>query len=177
MRNQELDYERDVQIDPDALDVEWVEQAQLFLNYAEQAAHAMARVDRAKDKVKVVKAEVFLDVRAHPDKYGLEKVTDKAVDAMVESHEDVKAAASELIAFKHESQILDSAVKAFEQRRYSLQNLVQLQGQGYFAAPQEPRDLPQEYGKRAHQRAVRRQVAAASSGKDRSKRGRSRRTR
>lgn len=151
------EYEEDLYIDPDALDVEWLEQAQTFMRWSEKLADARARVDRAKDKLKVVRAEVFLDVRANPNKYGLEKVTDKASDAVVESNEDVKAAASELIAFKHESDILDGAVKSFDQRKTSLENLVKLQGQNYFAGPSEPRDLHHESKTREAKRAVGRQ--------------------
>lgn len=148
---EEPEYEMDQAIDPGALDVEWLEQASLFMRWSEKSADASARVDRAKDKLKVVKAEVFLDVRAHPEKYRLEKVTDKVTEAVVESSEEVQAAASELITFKHESDILSAAVKSFEQRKTALENLVKLQGQNYFAGPTEPRDLRGEFD--SHQAA------------------------
>ena len=44
------------------------------------------------------------------------------------------------------------AVYAFEQRKTSLENLVRLHGQQYFAGPKMPRDLRKEVDRRAQQR-------------------------
>ena len=41
-------------------------------------------------------------------------------------------------------------LKAFEQRKDALENLVRLHGQQYFAGPKIPRDLPSEMEKRTN---------------------------
>lgn len=151
---EEPEYEEDLYIDPDGLDVEWLSQAQIFMKWSEKSADARARVDRAKMKLDVVEAELGSDVRANPLKYGLEKITESAIRAAILQSDEYDAAMQELISFRHESDILASAVRAFDQRKTALENLVRLQGQNYFAGPSEPRDLHHESKTREAQRAV-----------------------
>lgn len=146
------DYESDLRIDPNALDVEWLEQPMLFMRYAEELAYARTRMDRAKEKLDVVRAEVDNMVRKNPGDYFDEgtKVTNSAIDALVITNELYKEANDKLIEIRLEVELLSAAVRAMDQKKSALENLVRLLGQSYFAAPKEPRDL----GVEMHQRAA-----------------------
>lgn len=147
----EFNYEDDLRIDPNALDVEWLEQPMLFMRYAEELAYARRSMDRKKEKLDVVRAEVDNMVRKNPNEFFEPdtKVTNSAIDAIVVTDELYKEANDELIEARLEVDLLTGAVRAMDQRKNALENLVRLLGQSYFAAPKEPRDLGVEMNKRA----------------------------
>ena len=151
---EEPDYEEELRIDPDALDVEWLEQPMVFMRWSQKSADARAAVDRAKMNLDVVEAEVASDVRLNPTKYGLEKITEAAIRSAVLRSEEYVNATNVFIAFKHESDILGAAVRSFDQRKVALENLVKLQQQSYFAGPKEPRNLGEEFDKREGARRI-----------------------
>lgn len=147
----ELDYKTDLEIDPDALDVEWLNQAQTFMKYAVEATEARAKLDRAKENLDVVKAEQDAIVRAELTKAG-GKVTEAIVYSAIIQKPAYREASENVIEKKYDADLLISAVRAFDQRKETLENLVRLQGQQYFAGPTEPRDLSREATKRIKQK-------------------------
>ncbi len=50
----EFNYEDDLRIDPHALDIEWIEQPNLYMRYAEKLAHAERVSKRLDEKIKRV---------------------------------------------------------------------------------------------------------------------------
>lgn len=147
------DYDMDLQIDPTALDVEWLEQSRLFMKYAEAAAQAKKEVDRLKERLDVVKAKADHAIREEPQKYGVEKVTELAVTAAVAQEKNVRQSLANLIDARYKLEILNSAVRAFEQRKTALENMVRLHGASYFAGPTVPRDIEAEIVKHAETKA------------------------
>jgi len=151
-RELDLDYERDVNIDEMALDVEFLEQPRLMLRYCKHAAETKRWLDLAKEKLEVEKAKLGKDIRAHPENYGVEKVTESSVqDAvlMSKSHQD---AAAEFADARYENEIAVGVLRSLDQRKTALENLVRLQGMSYFASPSVPRDLPLERQKHDRER-------------------------
>ena len=134
------DYEDDIQIDEDFLDVEWLEQPRLFLQYSRRASEARDEMERAKQLMDLTKAEVDLDVRKNPGNHKLEKVTEGAISAAILMDSRFQEALNEA---RHNYNVLMGAVSAFEQRKTALENLVKLHGQNYFAGPKVPHDLGQ----------------------------------
>ena len=150
----ERDYREDVRIDTEQLDLEWVNQSSLYVHYAEESARARDRRDRAKQARDVKRAETDKDVRANPSLHGLEKVTDSAVFAAVESNVDYKKAVADYQNACLEADLMQVAVSGMEQRKSALENLVRLHAASYFAGPREPRDLPaaqREWIQKQHQ--------------------------
>jgi hypothetical protein len=121
------DIKQDTQIDPLQLDVECLRQADLFIEWAEKAVEAKIMMEKTE-------AALQLQARKYPDKFGLEKVTDASVNAVVKTN-------AKCIRTRRESMLLDRAVKALEIKKRMLENLVTLNGQQYFASPSSPRDL------------------------------------
>jgi len=140
--NEEINYEAELEIDPDALDVEWLEQAARYMRWSKLSADARSNRDRAKEAYDVTVATEAIKIRAKPESFGLVKVTEAGIQELITVSEEVQAAKNELLATQHNADILFAAVSAFEQRKSALENLVKLAGQGYFSTPQVPRDLP-----------------------------------
>ena len=148
------DYNKDLMIDPDGLDVEWLNQPARYMRYSELSAQARRDVDRAKAALDVVRATLDRDIRQHPDKFSLDKITESAVQSVLVVDPKYRTASDAVIQAQYEADLLNSAVRAFDQRKSALEGLVRLQGQGYFAAPSVPHDLALEARKRSGEAAV-----------------------
>lgn len=139
------DYEKDIQIDADGLDVEWLNQAPLMLKYAKLSAEMRKQVDLAKEKLDIVRAEVDRDIRTDPKLFGIDKITEATVQNTILLTNKYQNASSEYLEAKHEFEVSRVAVQAVEQRKDALENLVKLHGMSYFAGPSVPRDLSKEW--------------------------------
>lgn len=154
----EPSYDDDIEIDEEALDIEWLNQPKRMLRYCRIAADMRRKADLASERLEMVKARLTLDVQSDPDKYGLAKTTQHAVESAVLSSEEYEKAYEDKLNAKYEAQVADGAVKAFEQRKNALENLVRLHGQSYFAGPSIPRDLTLERRKQHDTESANRKV-------------------
>ena len=141
----DINYEQDIRIDPNSLDVEWLEQPGLMRKYTIHSALMEKTKDEAKEKLDLMKAQIELNIRENPEKYGLAKITEAAVQSTVLLQEEYQEAAREYNDAKYEHNIAVGAVRSIDQRKTALENLVKLLGTSYFAGPKAPRDLHQEY--------------------------------
>lgn len=141
-----MNYDEDLTIDPNALDIEWLKQPRLYMRYAEQLANAKDRAARQSDRLDIVKAEADATHRARLISSG-DKITVDMVRAAVQQDPIVKKETDLLLTAEHEVGILAAAVKAFDQRKDALESMVRLHGQMYFAGPKVPRELSSEAGK------------------------------
>ena len=131
-----MSMEKDFQIDKMRLDEEWLNQPKLYFKYAKAHADARRKVDEAKNKLKVMEAEADSAVRSDPAQYGLAKVTDTAVKAVITSLPALARAEEELLALQHEVKVMEAATWALEHKKKSLENLVQLHLADYYSEPQ-----------------------------------------
>lgn len=147
----ELDFDRDMRIDPNALDVEWVEQAGLAKAYGEYYKDCLARKRRAEEEIKVVRARLTMKANKYPDKYlgqGI-KPTAPVVEAFYRTHSSHIAAKEEWMNACEECDAAEIAKwEIGGTRKSALENLVQLHQSNYFAAPSFPRNLSEELEKR-----------------------------
>ena len=139
-----MNYEDDIRIDETSLDIEWLEQAALFLRYSKNAALREKEKDQAKEALDLVKSELDRDIRTNPEKYGIEKITDKVVENTIPTQDEYKEASEAFISAKYEWNVAKGAVDAFNQRKEALENLTRLNGQNWFAGPKVPRDLREQ---------------------------------
>ncbi len=145
MSDMNLNYEQDVEIDSEALDVEWINQPSLMYKYAKHAAEMKQQMDDAKEKTEVVKARLDKDVRNDPSKYGLKKITETAIQGAITLMDEYQDVYKDYSDARYEYGVSMAAVNATDQRKSALENLVKLLCASYFAGPQAPRDLSQEY--------------------------------
>lgn len=142
-----MDYEKDVKIDESALDVEWLNQPALALQYGVYYAKCFKKLQEAEEHIKLVRAQLIAKVNDDPE-YHLGKGV-KATVANVEQyylqHEDHVEAKKDVIQAQYELNIADAAKwQISNARKDALENLVKLHGQNYFAGPNIPRDLSYE---------------------------------
>lgn len=145
---EKMDYENEINIDESALDLECLEQPRLMLKYGSLYAKMNKLLELAKDHKETVRARLSRDIRANPTNFGLEKITDAAVEATIQSHRDYQQASEEYIEARYNAQLINAVVESFEHRKSMLELLVKLNGQNYFSAPQTPRNLHEERIKR-----------------------------
>ena len=141
----DLNYEQDVSIDETALDVEWLQQADLMYKYARYQAETKKAMDEAKERLDFIKAKLEMDIRANPENYGLSKVTESAVASTILLQPEYQEASKKYIEARYENDVAAAAVKAIDQKKTALENLVKLLSVSYFAGPSVPRDLSLEW--------------------------------
>ena len=147
MSEVDFDYEEDIFIDPDALDVECLEQPSLFMKYAEIKAEAKREHDQAWERAKVVRSELTKECKENEP-----KATAPMIEAYYRTHPDHVEAKQELIDCEFVLNMADLAISALHHRKAALENLVRLGGMEYFAMPTTPRDVGQEFVNKAKRR-------------------------
>lgn len=152
------EYEKDVTIDENALDIEWLEQAKLTLKYSAIKAKASFAVDEAKANIDMVKAELDKEIRNNPDDFEIPKVTESAIQAAIAVHPDFKEAQKEYHDAQYEYNMAWGAVNAIQDKKAALENLVRLHGQNYFAGPAVPRNLSKEWEDKQRQKKIDKKV-------------------
>lgn len=146
-----LNYEQDVSIDEEALDVEWLQQADLTIKYCQLEAKARRKVDQAKEKLDVVEAELYQKICNNPEQYNLPKTTESAIAGAIKMTEEYKEASEAVHEAEYQLNMVQGAVRAVYAKKDALENLVRLYGQQYFAGPSVPRDLSKEWEKKQKQ--------------------------
>ncbi len=146
-----MNYERDMYIDDSALDVEWLEQAQLATKWGLYYNVCKEAYTRAEENVKLVKSELNALANEDPEKYLGEGV--KATGANVEAfiiqnakYIEAKERSMKAMREMYDAEIIKSEISFT--RKAALENLVVLHGQQYFAGPRVPRNLHDEREKR-----------------------------
>jgi hypothetical protein len=143
-------YEKDVTIDPDALDVEWLGQPRLIFKYSKKSAEVQQELSNAKEALELTKATLDKKIRTNPEKYGIEKITETVVANTIISQDDFKEANQVYQEAQFEVNILRGVMDALNNKKSALENLVKLHGQNYFAGPSVPRDLSKEWEMKEH---------------------------
>ena len=142
------EYEKDIHIDESSIDTEWLEQPMKMFKYCALAAQTRMDLDKAKEALDIIKAEIDKEVRNSPSDYGLDKVTDKAIESITITQKNYIRVNNEYIQARYENEMVLAAVRAIDQRKDALENLVRLHGQQYFAGPKEPHNITQQRNKK-----------------------------
>lgn len=145
-------YEDDILIDETALDVECLDQSRRLRDYCKITAAARRTMNLAKENLEFVSATLERAIRLKPDDYGVTPgargITEDSIKAAVKVHPEYQMASRAYIDADYEHEVAKGTVKAFDDRKGELENLVRLHGQSYFAGPAVPRDLPAERARR-----------------------------
>jgi hypothetical protein len=93
-----MNYEEDIRIDEEALDIEWLEQAELAMRYAKNYAEARRRLTNAEEKIKVIRAELIAEANADPVKCcNKDKPNAADIEAYYRNHRRHKLAKDEWV--------------------------------------------------------------------------------
>jgi hypothetical protein len=123
------------QIRAHSLDKEWLSQPEIVHEYCTRMADAKRQLNDAKATLELVEAESDREIRLHPSRYGIDKLSEARIKNAVVLTESYREAYKELIERQHEHDVLQAAVTALEHKKRALENLVHLHGMDYFAEP------------------------------------------
>lgn len=142
-----MDFEKDIVIDSDALDVEWLNQPALAMQYGKWYAECFRTLQEAEEHIKLVRSQLVK--RANDDPAGVlgkdVKPTVVNVESYYRQHEDHIDAKKEIVEAQYQLNIAMAAKNEIgHSRKTALENLVKLHGHNYFAGPTMPRDLSYE---------------------------------
>ena len=147
-----MNFENDIKIDPEALDVEWLRQPALTLQFCKLEAELKKDVDKLEIELSLIRAELDKDIRTNPEKFKITtKLTETVISNTIIGIADYQECYEALLAARFEHSISKGAVKAIDTKKSSLENLVKLHGQQYFAGPSVPRDLSKEWEQKRNQ--------------------------
>lgn len=144
------EYENDLEIDPDKLDQEWLNQPYLFMKYAEKSAEAKKAMDEASEKVKVIRSLLIKEC-----KNNFKKATALEIESYYrQDNRHVKAKKAHIQA-EFEYNVLNNIVFALHQRKTALENLVRLWADQYYSSPRTPENANSEMESEMRKKAVR----------------------
>lgn len=126
-----------VDIDPNALDQEWLSQPRKVMRYSTLLADAKNELAEAKAELDVVAAEVDKHVRLCPSDFGMEKLklTEAIVSNTVLLDKRHRDALKQVNNARYKVDLLQAACDALEHRKKALENLVTLFLQSYWSEP------------------------------------------
>jgi DNA repair ATPase RecN len=136
-----MNYENDIRIDEDSLDLECLEQPSLMMRYAKHSAEMRMAVDNTKQSLDVVRAELDRNIREKPEDYDIGKVTEAAISSAILTDRKYQKAYDDFLKAKYESDMAQGAIRAVEQRKDMLEALIKLHLGQYFAGPKVPHNL------------------------------------
>jgi superoxide dismutase len=141
-----LDYEQDMKINENSLDIEWLDQAPLALKYGKHVAQLRRKYNELCEKKKTIRSELILEVNEKPGELiGKAKPNANDIEAYYRNHKRYKEAVSNEQDAAEELELAEVAKNEISfTRKAALENMVRLHAQMYFAGPSIPRDLSKE---------------------------------
>lgn len=145
----QLNYEKDCNIDESSLDVEWLEQTTIAMKYGKYWAFCKKNVAQIEEELKLIKSELIKEANENPVQCcKKEKPTAVDIEAYYRDHKRHKEAKQKFIEAQYELDIAEIAKNEISfTRKATLEALVTLFGQQYFAGPSMPRDISTERAK------------------------------
>lgn len=130
-----MSFMEDLEIDQYNLEEECREQPIFTVRYGTELAESILERDKAKRKLKVVRARIESDVRSDPGGYGLTKTTEASIASIVELSPEVQEAEDVYLNASHSFNLVLASVEAFRDRKKQLENIVRLSLANYFSDP------------------------------------------
>ena len=128
-------FKQDLEIDQYSLDKEWMQQAILYAWWATKAVDAAFEYDKAKERLDVTKAELDMNIRKDPSSFGIEKMTEGAIQSTIIGHAIYQEDNNKLLEAKRDAKLLDVARDSFDHRRRALEKLTDLFLSKYYSEP------------------------------------------
>lgn len=134
--NETRDFQSDVSIDKDNLEEEWILHSSLYLYYSTQYAKATFQKDQAKSELEWITAELDLEIRSNPRKYGFpSKPTEGGIKNTIIVNKKYQEASEKFNKKTRLFNVLTGVKTALEHRKHALGNLVALKIGGFYSEP------------------------------------------
>lgn len=136
-------YRKDIEIDENNLEDEWIVHPSNYLEYADIYAEAIEKRDNVKLKLEWIEANLDLDIRKNPAKYGFDtKPAEGAIKNTIKIQSKFREQSRLLIKATRRVNSMTGVKTAFEHKKHALGNLVSAKIAGFHAEPRNKvRDL------------------------------------
>jgi len=149
MANSELDFNRDVEIDEHDIMRVNTDHPRLYKQWNDAYAESRQIKSRKKQRLSILKAQVALEIKNDPLRFGIDKATDKMVDICINNDGRIIKAERELIDAQYDEDVLSGAVEAFSHRKDSINNITKLVLNDWHSYPRDPAkvldEIPEQY--------------------------------
>lgn len=137
------DYKKDIHINVQDLESEWINQPSLMVDYNDLYAVAIFERDELKVKLEYTAAKLDSEIRKDYSKFGFDsKPTEAAIkNTIIFQKQYVKLMKKMLLAAK-QANLMSGVRTSFEHRKKALENLVTLHVTGFYSEPRnKPKDI------------------------------------
>ena len=143
-REDRIEDERLFDVDLRNLDREWARHPKQYHHYRMCLADARAEHELAKANRDLVAAELSLEIRREPARFGLVKITEDTVEKTVLIQKRYREAQDQVINTRHAVDVLEGMASALEHKKKALEMEVQLFLADYFSEPRNPKGYSRE---------------------------------
>jgi len=179
----EDEFEKAKQIDPDALDLEWLAQTELVHQYSVMLDEAISErddikltMDYQKEMLEAVKAELMIEIRNDYSSYGLDKISEATVNSAiilqpeyVEARDKYYDMQRDHLNAKERVAQCYSALEAIKTKKSALENLGRLFAMEYYLPANEPTYSGRVGDDKAYHRKINKNRKARKVSKERLK--------
>lgn len=123
-----------LKIDPLKLNDEWEGHSEQVGQWAREHVRTMSALAEAEDHLELTKAEIEVEVREAPKEYGIEKVSNDVVTAVVRTQPEVKAAVDAVREARKHNNLAKAAMLSLEHRKRSLTKMTDLWTHEYYSS-------------------------------------------
>ena len=132
-----LDIRKDKEIDPFNLEKEAANQPSQLYDYSKELAQSEKELTHLKNKHKVLVADIMKDCYNQGKTPDGAKATEKAINAVVDSDEEVNTSLEEIADLEYEVKLLKAAVSAIDAKRSMIKVLDNLDARQYYNSNRE----------------------------------------
>ena len=152
---------KDLTIDPERLDSEWIALPSLYYQYREECDFLDIRARKKKIQLEFEMSKLDGQIRLDPIAHlGVEKPTEAQIRCFIESNEKVYGIRCEMLEIEKKRKLVASVCAGLEMKRDALKNLVQLTNSEYYSIRRTNGELLKEImnESNATKRTVRREI-------------------
>lgn len=146
--NEMRDFRRDIDVNKDNLEEEWLLHPSLYLHYSCEYSKAFTKKEELKQKLEWISAKLDLDIRKDYKKYGF---TSKPAEGGIKNTIITNKEYQEMLINYNKALSLFTTMTgvktAFEHKKHALANLVALKIGGFYSEPRNiVKDIKQKQG-------------------------------
>lgn len=154
MTTPNLDYAKDIKIDPHNLEEMWLHQPSLMMEYNDLYAVAVFERDELKVKLEYTTAKLDSEIRKDYKKFDFaSKPTESAIKNTIVFQKQYVSVVKKMLLAAKQANLMAGVRTSFEHRKKALENLVTLKVTGFYSEPRnKTKDLKERKMTKHHKR-------------------------
>jgi len=141
------DFKENIKIDKYSLDLEFEKHPMLYHEFAMDMVASENEKDQAKDKLELLRAQLDVQIRDNPKKFGLEKITEAAISSTILQNKEYREAQEYYNNTMGNLRILKIAVESINKKQSSMEGLLKLY-LGEYYSKEAPREIKENAAER-----------------------------